>query len=168
MNKLKRFVLTSLTPTKINSIFANLLIAVPRIICGLVLSIDFGASKFGMPWTDLEQNLSLFEVASWFPEDIAKFGFPFSSSPLLFAWLAGASEAIGGLFLALGLGTRFWSLMIGITMLVAIFYQKWPDVMEQGVWAILPSLGFLWVSLYCFALGSGKFGLDYIISKKYK
>jgi putative oxidoreductase len=168
MNKLMSFIISLLKPTKINSSFANLLMAIPRIICGLVLSLDFGASKFGMPWTGSEQNLSLFEVASWFPEDIAKFGFPFSSSPLLFASIAGASEAIGGLFLALGLGTRFWSSMIGITMLVAIFYQKWPDVMEQGVWPILPSLGFLWVCIYGIALGSGKFGMDNLISKKFK
>lgn len=167
MGKLKRLIKKTLKPTKINSLFANLIIAFPRIVCGLVLSIDFGSSKFGMPWTDSSTNLSLFEVASWFPEDIAKFGFPFSSSPLLFAWLAGASEAIGGLFLALGLGTRFWSLLIGITMLVAIFYQKWPDLMEQGVWAILPALGFLWVCIYGIVLGSGKFGFDYLISKKY-
>jgi putative oxidoreductase len=167
MGKFKRLIKKTLIPTKINSLFANLLIAFPRIVCGLVLSIDFGASKFGMPWTDSSQNLSLFEVASWFPEDIAKFGFPFSISPLFFAWLAAASEAIGGIFLAIGLGTRFWSLLIGITMLVAIFYQKWPDLMEQGVWAILPALGFLWVCIYGIVLGSGKFGLDYIISKKY-
>lgn len=168
MNKLKNTLISTLRPTNINSLFANILIAFPRIFCGLILSFDFGSSKFGMPWTDSNQNLSLLEVASWFPEDIAKFGFPFSISPLLFAWLAGASEAIGGLFLALGLGTRFWSAMIGITMLVAIFYQKWPDVMEQGVWPILPALGFLWVCVYCLVLGSGKFGFDYLISKKYK
>lgn len=168
MTKIQGFILKTIKPTKINSLFANLLIAIPRILCGLVLSLDFGASKFGMPWSDSEQNLSLFEVASWFPEDISKFGFPFSSSPLLFAWLAAASEAIGGLFLALGFGTRFWSVLIAITMLVAIFYQKWADVLEQGAWPILPALGFLWVCVYCLVLGSGKFGIDNLITKKYK
>lgn len=52
---------------------ANVLIAIPRIIGGLLLALDFGSSKFGMPWTDSEKNLSLFQVAPWFPEETHRF-----------------------------------------------------------------------------------------------
>jgi putative oxidoreductase len=46
-------------------------------------------------------------------------------------------------------------------MLVAIFLQKW----GQGTWAMLPAMGFLWITLYNLYFGSGRFGLDYLISK---
>ena len=49
------------------------------------------------------------------------------------------------------------------TMLVAIFLQQ----IEEGMWNCLPALGFLWVSLYSLTIGSGRFGLDYLISKKW-
>jgi putative oxidoreductase len=115
-----------------------------------------------MPWTDSDKNLSLFQVAPWFPEDVAKFGIPFSFAPAFFAWMAAASEAIGGLFLALGISTRVVALLIGCTMLVAIFFQKFGG----GTWNMLPAMGFLWVSIYSVVLGSGKIGVDFLISQR--
>ena len=168
MKKFKAFLILITTPVITKSWMTNALYAIPRIVAGLILALDFGASKFGMPWSGSDSELSLFEVASWFPEDVAKFGFPFSLSPVLFAWLGAASEAIGGIFLAFGLGTRFWAFLIGMTMITAIFFEKWPDVIEQGTWPILPALGFLWVSVYCIIFGSGKLGIDYLIARKYK
>lgn len=153
-------------PEAPNGLIQNLVLAFPRIVCGYFLAVNFGASKFGMPWSGSDSELSLFEVAAWFPEDVAQFGAPFSWAPVLFAWLAAASEAIGGVFLIFGLGTRFWAALIGITMLVAIFFQKWGDFMEQGPWAILPALGFLWMALYVLLLGSGRFGVDQLIRKR--
>ena len=153
-------------PVYFKSWFTNILIALPRILGGLMLSFEFGSSKFGMPWSTTSE-LGLFQVAEWFPEDVSKFGFPFSLAPLLFAWLGAATEAIGGLFFALGLGTRFWSGLIAITMLSAIFLQKWPEVMEYGSsWPALPAAGFLWISIFTLVLGSGKIGLDYVLSKR--
>lgn len=127
----------------------------------MLLAKDFGASKFGMPWTEPGQNLKLFEVAAWFPEDVATYGGIFAMAPIFFAWMGAFSEAVGGLFLAVGLQTRIASFLIMCTMLVAIFMQKW----NQGVWGMLPAMGFLWVSIYHFYLGSGRFGLDYLITK---
>ena len=154
-------------PKKVGSWTANILYFIPRFIAGVLLTLDFGSSKFGVPWTDPGQGLSFFEIASWFPEDVASFGPPFSWAPWFFAWMAGFSETIGGLFLALGLGTRFWAALIAITMLTAIFFQKWGDFMEQGSWHILPAAGFLWVAIYCLIFGSGKLGLDYWITKRF-
>jgi len=151
-----------ITPVEIKGWTSNILIAIPRIIGGLLLTIDFGSSKFGMPWTDSEKNLSLFQVAPWFPEDVAKFGIPFSIAPVFFAWMAAASEAIGGLFLVMGLQTRVAAFLIGCTMLVAIFFQK----SGEGTWNMLPAMGFLWITIYSVVLGSGKIGFDYLLSKK--
>ncbi len=142
----------------------DLVFAIPRILCGLLLTAMFGADKFGMPWTADSQNLNLFEVAAWFPEDVSEYGGLFAMAPIFFAWMGAFSEAVGGLFLMLGLKTRLASFLIMCTMLVAIFMQKW----NQGLWGMLPAMGFLWVAIYNLFLGSGRFGVDYLISKKLK
>lgn len=162
MNRIKQVLITLSQPIKIESWPANFMIAIPRIICGFLLTFDFGASKFGMPWTNAAQELALFEVADWFPKDVEKFGSPFSWAPWFFAWMGASSEAIGGFFLLIGLQTRVFAFLVMCTMLVAIFFQKWGD----GVWGMLPAMGFLWMSLYSLVLGSGKFGLDYLISHR--
>ncbi|MGB5243074.1 MAG: DoxX family membrane protein [Lutimonas sp.] len=143
---------------------ADLIFALIRFVCGALLALDFGASKFGMPWTDVSQNLNLFEVAAWFPEDVAAYGGIFALFPVFFAWMGAFSEAVGGLLLALGLQTRIASFLIMCTMMVAIFMQKW----GQGTWAMLPAMGFLWVTIYHLYFGSGRFGLDNMICKHFK
>ena len=65
--------------------------------------------------------------------------------------------------MVLGLFTRFARFMVMCTMLVVIFFQKWGG----EVWEMLPALGFLWISLYAIVMGSGRFGLDYLIAKKW-
>ena len=152
-----------ITPVTFSHWSADLAIAIPRILCGLLLTLDFGSSKFGTPWTDPQQGLALFQVAAWFPEDVASFGPPFSWAPGLFAWIGAASEAIGGLLLVLGFQTRISSFFVACTMLVAIFFQKW----GTDTWEMLPAMGFLWMSVYCLILGSGRFGLDYLLSKRF-
>lgn len=140
----------------------DFILAIPRIFSGLWLTAMFGADKFGMPWTADHRNLNLFEVAAWFPDDVASYGGVFAMAPIFFAWMGAFSEAVGGLFLLLGLKTRIASFLIMCTMLVAIFMQKW----GQGLWNMLPAIGFLWVAIYGFVLGSGRFGLDYLLNKK--
>ena len=93
---------------------------------------------------------------------MAEFGGLFALAPVFFAWMGAASESIGGLFIALGFQTRIFSFLIACTMLVAILFQKW----DQGLWGMLPALGFLWIAIYGLVLGSGKLGIDYLITKK--
>jgi len=164
MIRLKRLLKTIMTPVTQKFWASDLVLAIPRILCGFWLTTMFGADKFGMPWTADTQNLNLFEVSAWFPNDVAEYGGIFAMAPIFFAWMGAFSEAVGGLFLMLGLKTRVASFLIICTMLVAIFMQKW----NGGLWGMLPALGFLWVGIYSFILGSGRFGLDYIISKKIK
>ncbi len=141
----------------------DILVAIPRIVCGYLLAVHFGADKFGLPWSPADKNLGLFEVAFWFPTDVAKYGGLFATFSSFLAWMAGFSEAVGGILLLLGFQTRIASFLILSTMLVAIFMQQ----IHQGLWNTLPALGFLWVSLYTLVLGSGRFGIDYLISKNW-
>ncbi len=141
----------------------DLIISIPRIVCGYLLTADFGAAKFGLPWSPPDNNLGFFEVAFWFPNDVANYGGIFALYPVFFAWMGAFSEAIGGIFLMLGLQTRIASILIIFTMLVAIFMQQ----IHNGLWNCLPAMGFLWVAVYTLTMGSGRFGIDYLISKKF-
>ncbi|MFN4006272.1 MAG: DoxX family protein [Chitinophagaceae bacterium] len=138
------------------------LLLVPRLICGYLLTADFGAAKFGLPWSPADNNLGFFEVAFWFPNDVAAYGGIFAIFPAFFAWMGAFSEAVGGIFLMLGLATRPFSCLLVCTMLVAALLQQ----SGNGTWNMLPALGFLWLSLYTMLMGSGRFGLDYLIAKK--
>jgi putative oxidoreductase len=140
----------------------DLLIAIPRIVCGYLLAVDFGASKFGVPWSPADKNLGLFEVVFWFPEDVKAYGGIFAMFPGFFAWMGAFSEAVGGVFLVLGLQTRLFSFLVVCTMMVAVFVQQ----MGNGLWSMLAGMGFLWVAIYTMIQGSGRFGLDYLITKK--
>ena len=140
---------------------ADLVLALPRFICGFLLASSFGSDKFGMPWSPEENKLGLFEVAYWFPLDVAEYGGIFAMFPIFFAWMGAFSEAVGGIFLALGFKTRIAAFLIICTMLTAIFMQKW----GQGMWGMLPAAGFLWVGIYSLILGSGRFGLDHYYVK---
>jgi putative oxidoreductase len=156
-------ILNSLTkPFQMPYWWQDFLFAIPRLVCGYLLTSDFGAAKFGLPWSPAENNLGLFEVAFWFPKDVAAYGGLFAIAPAFFAWMGAFSEAVGGLFLLLGLQTRIASFLIAATMLVAIFMQQ----MQNGLWNCLPAMGFLWVSLFYVTLGSGRFGIDYLITRK--
>jgi putative oxidoreductase len=76
--------------------------------------------------------------------------------------MAGFSEAVGGIFLLLGLQTRLFGLLIALTMLGAMFLQQ----INEGLWNMLPAMGFLWVGLYAVVLGSGRFGVDYLLIER--
>ncbi len=141
----------------------DVMISIPRIVCGYLLTANFGAAKFGMPWSPVVNNLGLFEVAFWFPKDVAAYGGLFAIAPAFFAWMGAFSEAVGGLFLLLGFQTRIASFLLLMTMLVAVFMQQ----INNGLWNCLPAMGFLWVSLYTLIMGSGRIGIDYLISKKH-
>ncbi len=161
---MKNLIKRIISPVTMHHWFADLILAIPRVLCGYFLAVNFGGSKFGVPWSPKgTPELSFLEVVEWFPKDIAEYGGVFALSPVFFAWMGAASEAIGGMFLALGLKTRIASFFIMMTMIVAIFFQKWGD----GLWGMLPAMGFLWLSMYNLILGSGRFGVDYLISKKW-
>jgi putative oxidoreductase len=160
--KMKKLLKKLIEPIKLPFWWQDALIAVPRIVYGFLLTVSFGAPKFGMPWSPEDKNLGLFEVVYWFPTDVADFGGIFSIFPVFFAWMGAFSEAIGGLFWILGLQTKVFSFLIFCTMFVAVFQQQ----INNGVWNMLPAMGILSTSLFYIFLGSGRFGLDSILSNK--
>jgi putative oxidoreductase len=148
-------------PTLLPYWWQDVMVLIPRLVCGYLLATEFGADKFGLPWSPADKNLGFFEVAFWFPNDVANYGGIFKMFPAFFAWMGAFSEAVGGIFLILGLQTRIFSFLLLCTMAVAIFLQQ----IDNGLWNTLPALGFLWVALYQMMLGSGRFGIDYLITK---
>jgi putative oxidoreductase len=114
-------------------------LVIPRAFAGLVLAIDFGASKLPVP--------------EWFVTDVGNLGFPI---PVAFAWAAVLTEVVGGIFLAAGFMTRPAAASIICTMLVAAFLQKAGD----PLWERLPSLFFMVVAYYGLVLGGGRFSVD--------
>lgn len=151
-------------PVVLSRWWQDILLHVPRIICGYWLTVNFGSPKFGLPWSPAETNLKFFEVAFWFPVDVADFGTPFNLFPAFLAWMGAFSEAVGGVFWIIGFQTRISSMLIGATMLVAAFAQQF----NNGLWFMLPALGIFWVSIYGAILGSGRFGVDFLLTKKFK
>ena len=149
-------------PTVLPSWWQDLIMAIPRIVCGYLLTADFGAAKFGLPWSPIDNNLGFFEVAFWFPNDVAEYGGIFAIAPAFFAWMGAFSEAVGGLLLLFGLQTRVASCLIACTMLVAMFMQQW----NEDLWMMLPAMGFLWVAMTFMVLGSGRFGADFLLTRK--
>lgn len=135
-----------ISPVYTSHRYTDLLLALPRMIGCYFLAVNFGGSKFPCP--------------DWFIQDVTKYGFPF---PAFFAWAAVLAETFGGALLVIGLGTRIAGFMVMCTMLVAIFFQKWGG----EVWEMLPAMGFLWISIYAVVMGSGRFGIDYLIAKDY-
>lgn len=140
----------------------DVVLTIPRIICGYLLTVEFGSPKFGLPWSNPDNGLGFFEVAFWFPNDVASYGGIFALAPAFFAWMGAFAEGVGGIMLALGIQTRISGFLIMCTMLVAMFMEQW----NEGIWMMLPAMGFLWIGLFYMILGSGRFGIDYLFTKK--
>lgn len=69
-------------------------------------------------------NNGVDNLANWFGNSDWGLGLPF---PTLMAWLAVGSEVIGAIALLIGLGTRWFSVPLMVTMLVAMFSVHWKN-----------------------------------------
>jgi putative oxidoreductase len=161
---MQNFLLKLTQPIKLPFWWQDFLMAIPRIACGAMLAFEFGAAKFGLPWSPTDKNLGFFEVAYWFPNDVAKYGGLFKIFPAFFAWMAAFAEAVGGLMLIVGFQTRIASFLVICTMLVVVFLHQ----IQYGLWNMLPGFGFLWAALTTLIIGSGRFGIDYLLTKQIK
>ena len=98
-------------------------------------------------------------IAEWFDS----IGIPF---PLLNAYLATVTETLGVLLLALGLFTRFISIPLIITMIVAIVTVHGVNGFEAGNNGFEIPLYYIVMLFVLLVYGSGKISIDSIISKK--
>lgn len=72
------------------------------------------------------------------------------------------AEFFCSIFIGIGLGTRLASIPLIITMLVAIFLVHWSDPFGKKELAIL----YLLIYVTLLIVGSRKFSIDYLITKK--
>ena len=74
-------------------------------------------------------------IVDWFGNADYGLGLPF---PFVLAFLATAAELVGGMFLLIGLATRWVSIPLMVTMLVAAFSVHWPNgwaaIADAGSW----------------------------------
>ncbi|MEH6772239.1 DoxX family membrane protein [Maribacter arcticus] len=148
-------------PFRVGAVMPNTLILILRVLTGYLLSFVLAINKFGTPWTPKLMGLELFEVSDWFIKLVEQFGPPFSQMPELFAWSAGFTEALGGILLILGLNTRITPFFITSTMIVTIVFIPW-----DLSWNIIPTFIFFCLGLIFMGFGSGKFGLDYVLTRR--
>ena len=140
---MKNYIQKLITPVLMSSVWADLMLAFPRIIGCFFLAKNFGGSKFPTP--------------DWFVQDVSKFGGIFALFPTFFAWAAVLAETFGGALLVVGLGTRFAGFLVTSTMLVAIFCQKmgWRSVGNVACYGLFVDC----YLCYGFRVGSFRFGL---------
>lgn len=85
-------------------------------------------------------------------------GLPFA---IVFAWAAGLSEFVGGLFLAIGLATRPAALFLTLTMLYAGFIRHGDDPFSSKEKALLYAA----IGLFYVLRGAGQYSVDRMIRK---
>ena len=123
---------------------ANAGLALLRIFTGVALAFSHGFGKIP-PSEGLIQGT-------------ANLGFPM---PVFFAWAAGMSEFLGGIFLALGFLTRVSSFFIAVTMLVALVGVHGDDPFNKQELAFL----YLFIALAFLLQGAGDWSVDSFLRK---
>lgn len=136
---------------KINSILKKIE-GFPLLIIRLILAYGLYTPAMNK-WADIHA------IADWF----LGLGLP---APLFQAYLAAGTEISGVVLLTLGLGTRFISLPLMITMLVAIKTVHWENGFDASNNGFEIPLYYLILLFTLLVYGSGKLSLDYLISKR--
>ncbi len=118
---------------------ANAGLSLLRIFAGIALAFAHGIGKLPPSEGLINRTTEL--------------GFPM---PVVFAWIAGLSEFLGGIFLALGFLTRISSFFIASTMLVALVGVHGADPFSKQELAFM----YLFVALAFLLKGSGDWSVD--------
>ena len=86
--------------------------------------------------------------------------------PLLQAYLATGTEALGVILLGLGLATRLISLPLMVVMLVAIFTVHWHNGFSCGKNGYELPFYFFFMLLSLLLQGPGRLSLDHLVASK--
>ena len=133
-----------------------------------------------MAWEYGRAGLMKYNGNNWFANVQDNFPFPFNIIPVEVSWfLATWTEILGGVFLLLGLFTRFWAFSLGILTIVAIAGVHWPEqwsslaelwkgytVTDKGFGNFRIPLLFLVMLLPLIFRGAGKLSFDYLLIKR--
>lgn len=128
------------------------------------ISIAYGAGFYKM-FTKINEGLPLswsnlrFGTSSWFIEQVGTLGFNFPSAGT-WAYIAIYGEFIGGIFIALGLFTRFAALQLAFQFFIISYL--WYDNPEPIVGMYYQQL-FFFCFLFVAGKGGGRYSLDQLL-----
>jgi len=132
-----------------------------------------------LAWEFFEAGLMKFNGENWFSHVQENFPFPFNIVPTEISWfMATWFEILGGIGLALGLFTRFWSISLIILTIVAIAGVHWPSewnsfgdllkgyaISDDGYGNYKLPLIYLTMFIPLLMQGSGKLSLDHVMRR---
>ncbi len=128
-----------------DSLTSNIALTLLRVFAGLAMAFAHGLGKV--------------PPSEKFAAAVGNIGFPL---PNLFAWAAGLSEFLGGIFIALGLFTRLSSAFLAFTMLIAVFVVHLNDPFGKKELGLL----YLFVAILFLIRGANDWSLDSFFREK--
>jgi putative oxidoreductase len=162
MISVSTFLKKIITPYRLDGVLINLIILLPRLIAGYFLTFVYTPVNIGLPWSPENLKSDLFKLNPEFVEDVSNFGSPFDIMPLVFSSSAVITMGLGGILMILGLNTRITSFFVLITMFLTILLREW-----NTSWSILPTFILFCMGLFYLGFGSGKYGLDYYLGRRF-
>jgi len=135
-----------------------------------------------LAWEFYEAGIMKFNGDNWFSHVQENFPFPFNIVPTEVSWfMATWFEILGGLGLALGLFTRFWSISLIILTIVAILGVHWPSewnsfgdllkgyaISDDGFGNYKLPLLYLVMFIPLLMQGAGKASIDYWLARYFQ
>jgi uncharacterized membrane protein YphA (DoxX/SURF4 family) len=133
------------------SYWINFLIAIPRVAFGMLLLFEVTRIKIGMPVDDLITQVP----DEWISAD----------------WLSWIDKSMIMQIETLGYWIEGGMMILGFTTRVVAFSLAWTSLgglfssTSLGVWSVPLMPLFIVTCIYCTVLGSGKIGIDPVISR---
>lgn len=152
VEKLEKIGKALFASVEIKSRLINILMAFPRIAFGALLISDVWRRKIGMPVNETSGYASQLMEFSWWPDWIDQ---------NMILWVDIAEKIAQGSVFIFGFNTRLVAFAMIWTSL-----ERWFNGLLTEVFVVPLYILFISVCLYSLVLGSGKFGIDYWISRK--
>lgn len=144
------------------------------------LWLGFLGLRLTLGWEYFESGLEKFRGENWFVDIQDNFPYPFNIVPPEISWqMATWFELVGGIALAVGLGTRFFGGSLFILTIVAIAAVHWPAewstlgellqgyaITDQGHGNFKLPVIFMAMLLPLMFAGPGKLSVDALIRKR--